>query len=60
MVSEIKVIIKDDEKRMTKKFLIYDPYHVSEDDPIIKKCIEKYRVLVEIIYLNYFYGINYE
>lgn len=41
MVSEIKVLIKDDEKRMTKKFLIYDIFQASEDDPVIKQCIKE-------------------
>lgn len=41
MVSEIKVLIKDDEKRMTKKFLIYEIFQASEDDPTIKKCIDE-------------------
>jgi hypothetical protein len=40
-VSEITVIIKDEEKTLKKKFLIYDPYQVSQEDPTIKNCIEE-------------------
>lgn len=39
--SEISVTIKDDEKRLNKKFTIYENYNVDEDDPIIKDCIEE-------------------
>ena len=38
MFSELSVTIKDDEKRLNKKFTIYDTYTVDEDDPIIKDC----------------------
>ncbi len=41
MVSEISVMIKDDEKRMTKKYLIYENYQACEDDPIIQQCIKE-------------------
>lgn len=41
MVSEITISIKDEEKTLKKKFLIYDSFAVSEDDPIIKSCIEE-------------------
>ncbi len=36
----VSVIVKNEEKRLTKKFPIYDTYSVHEDDPIIKECIE--------------------
>jgi hypothetical protein len=39
--SEITVTIKDDEKTLREKFLIYDTYEVSDTDPIIKDCINK-------------------
>jgi hypothetical protein len=39
--SELSVTIKDDEKRLNKKFPIYETYSVDEDDPIIKDCIEQ-------------------
>lgn len=38
-VSEITVVIKDDEKSLRAKYLIYAEYTVSHDDEIIKKCI---------------------
>lgn len=40
-VSELTIIIKDDEKSLRKKFLIYDPYQVSDDDVTIRNCIEE-------------------
>ena len=39
--SELSVTIKDDEKRLTKKFTIYETYAVDEYDPIIKDCIKE-------------------
>lgn len=41
MVSEITVIVKDPEKTLRTKYLIYDLYTVDEHDPIIKDCIDK-------------------
>ncbi len=41
MLSELTVIIKDDEKSLRKKFIIYDEITTSEFDPIIKDCIEQ-------------------
>ena len=41
MFSEITVIIKDDEKTLKKKFGIYDPYTVEENNEIIKNCIDE-------------------
>ncbi|HXF90941.1 MAG TPA: hypothetical protein VNJ29_03325 [Candidatus Nitrosotenuis sp.] len=41
MVSELTVIIKDEEKQLRTKYLIYETYTVDEEDPIIKDCIEK-------------------
>lgn len=41
MFSEINVCVKDAEKRLSKKFPIYDEYQVSEDNPVIKSCIEE-------------------
>ena len=40
-VSEICVVIKDEEKTLRKKFLIYDIFQVSEDDQTIKDCIKE-------------------
>ena len=41
MVSQIKVIIKDEEKSLTKDFLEYETYTVDENDPILKAHIEE-------------------
>lgn len=41
MVSELKVTIKDSEKKLDKKFLIYDTYTTDENDPKIKECIHE-------------------
>ena len=41
MVSEIKVIIKDEEKTLTKKYLEYEVYEVDENNPIIKGYINE-------------------
>ncbi len=39
--TEITVTIKDEERSLKSKFLIYEKYYVSEDDPIIKDCIAR-------------------
>lgn len=41
MVSELTVIIKDEEKTLRKKFLIYDTYQTEDDDPVIQGCIKE-------------------
>lgn len=41
MVSELKVTIKDSEKSLNKKYLIYDTYTTDENDPMIKQCIDE-------------------
>lgn len=36
MLSELTIIIKDEDgKKLSKKFLIYEPYLVDDSDPII-------------------------
>jgi hypothetical protein len=40
MSSELTIIIKDDEKTLRTKTLIYDEYAVSENDPLISKLVE--------------------
>jgi hypothetical protein len=40
-VSEITVIVKDEEKSLRAKYLIYDVYEVTTENPIIKDCIAK-------------------
>lgn len=41
MVSELTVIIKDAEKSLRKKFLIYETYQVSDQEPKIKACVHE-------------------
>ena len=41
MFSELSVTIKDDEKRLNKKFVIYEVYSVDDNDPIIQDCIKE-------------------
>ena len=38
---EITITVKDDEKTLRTKHLIYDPVTVSSVDPIIKNCIDE-------------------
>lgn len=40
-MSELTVILKDPERTYRQKFLCYEDYHVSENDPFILKCIEE-------------------
>ena len=40
MLSELTVIIKDEEKSLRKKFIIYEPITTSEFDPIIGECVK--------------------
>jgi len=39
--SVITVTVKDEEKRLSSKSLIYDSYCVHPDDPVIKDCIAR-------------------
>lgn len=39
MVSELTVIVKDSERTLRMKHLIYEQYSVSEADPIVMKCV---------------------
>lgn len=41
MVSELSVIIKDDERKLKKSFLLYNSYIVDENDETIKNCVEE-------------------
>ena len=38
---EISISLKDSEKRMTHKFLIYDEVNVSSNDQTIRECINE-------------------
>jgi len=40
MPCEITISVKDEEKRLQKKFLIYEKIQVDENDPILKNCID--------------------
>lgn len=40
-LKELTVTLKDDEKRTTHKFLIYDEISVRSDDPIILNCLSE-------------------
>jgi len=39
MVSELTVIIKDDERSLKYKSLIHETYSISESDPIVAQAI---------------------
>lgn len=41
MPSELSVTVKNEEKRQTTNHLIYEPYAVHEEDPIVKELIEQ-------------------
>lgn len=41
MFCELKVTIKDDEKKLSKEFPCYKSITVDENDPVIKQCIEE-------------------
>lgn len=40
-MTELTVILKDSDRAYRQKFLLYDQYTASEDDPIILRCIEE-------------------
>lgn len=37
----IKIVLKDDEKRMSHKFLVYDQFEASSNSEIIKQCVDE-------------------
>jgi hypothetical protein len=39
-MTELTVILKDSERTYRHKFLIYETYSATEDDPVILRCIE--------------------
>lgn len=43
MSVEIKITMKDSERKLTKDFNIYDIIRLSESDPIINSCIKEVR-----------------
>lgn len=38
-MSELTVVLKDESRTYRQKFLIYDPYTISFDDPNILQCV---------------------
>lgn len=40
-MTELTVILKDSDRTYRQKFLIYETYSPSEDDPVILKCIDE-------------------
>ena len=40
-MSELTVILKDSERTYRQKFLIYEDYTISEDDALIRMCVEE-------------------
>lgn len=43
-MSELTVILKDSERTYRQKFLMYNPYSITYDDPQIIDCIQKAKV----------------
>lgn len=41
MASELSVTVKDAEKRLVKRHLIYEDYQAKDDDPIVEQCIRE-------------------
>lgn len=41
MLSVLTITLKDDERTYKQKFLLYEPYIISEDDETIKDCINE-------------------
>lgn len=40
-VTEITVTIKDEEKTLRSKYLVYEKFSVDYNDPIIKDCVAR-------------------
>lgn len=40
-MSELTVILKDSERTYRQKFLMYNPYNMTYDDPQILDCIQQ-------------------
>lgn len=38
--NEVTVIVKDVERTYRQKFLVYEQFCLSNDDPVLKMCIE--------------------
>ncbi len=42
-MNELTVILKDSDRTYRQKFLVYEAYQVSCEDPVILKCIDEAR-----------------
>jgi hypothetical protein len=42
-MSEVTVILKDDERTYRQKFLLYESFSVMDNDPVILSCIDAAR-----------------
>lgn len=42
-MTELTVILKDPERTYRQKFLIYEDYSTSAEDPVILRCIDEAR-----------------
>lgn len=40
-MTELTVILKDSDRTYRQKFLIYETYSVTDNDPVINTCIEE-------------------
>jgi hypothetical protein len=40
-MTELTVILKDDDRTYRQKFLIYETHSTAHDDPVIERCIEE-------------------
>lgn len=40
-MNELTVILKDSDRTYRQKFLVYESYTVSDEDPVILSCIDK-------------------
>lgn len=40
-MTELTVILKDSDRTYRQKFLIYEAYSVTDNDPVINMCIEE-------------------
>lgn len=42
MTTELTITIRDEEKRkLTKEFLVYEPFNWKEDDETIQRCVKE-------------------
>ncbi len=40
-MTELTVILKDSDRTYRQKFLVYEVYSTTEDDPVILRCIDE-------------------